>query len=93
MQDVVLSCDILTLRTMATRIPLIDAARCSGCGACIGACAPRVLAFEQRAWRKLTVLQSEALCTGCAKCQGRCWTHAIQMVLPTAASRTTSLKN
>lgn len=73
---------------MATRIPLIDTSRCSGCGACIGACAPGVLAFEQRGWRKVTVLQDEAPCTGCAKCQVRCWTHAIRMVQPGTASHT-----
>jgi NAD-dependent dihydropyrimidine dehydrogenase PreA subunit len=72
--------------TMGTRIPLIDTSRCTGCGACIGACAPGVLAFEHRGWRKLTVLQDEAPCTGCAKCQVRCWTHAIRMVQPSAAS-------
>jgi NAD-dependent dihydropyrimidine dehydrogenase PreA subunit len=78
---------------MATRIPLIDPARCSGCGACIGACAPGVLAFERRGWRKVTVLQAEEPCTGCAKCQVRCWTHAIRMVLPATASQVTAEAN
>lgn len=75
---------------MATRIPLIDATRCSGCGACIGACAPAVLAFERRGWRKVTVLQSATDCTGCAKCQVRCWTHAIRMVLPQSVAQSST---
>lgn len=78
---------------MASRIALIDPARCSGCGACIGACAPGVLAFERRGWRKVTVLQAEEPCTGCGKCQVRCWTHAIRMVLPTTASPLTAEAN
>ena len=88
---------------MATRIPLIDPEhfqgaaihvdRACGCGACIGACAPSVLAFERRGWRKVTVLEAEEPCTGCAKCQVRCWTHAIRMVLPATASPVTAVAN
>jgi len=62
---------------MAARIPVINADRCSGCGRCIAACQPGLCAFEQRGWRKISVLQDSDLCNGCAKCARVC---AIQII-------------
>ena len=64
---------------MATRIPSIDAARCSGCGRCIAACHLPLFAFEQQGWRKVSTLQDSARCTGCAKCVAVCPIDAITM--------------
>ena len=64
---------------MAIRSPLIDADRCSGCGRCIAACEPRLFAFEQLGWRKISVLQDMDPCTGCGKCAIVCPITAITM--------------
>ena len=65
---------------MATPIPKIDAARCSGCGRCISACAPRLFVFETHGWKKTSVLHDSERCTGCAKCAAVCPIDAIVMV-------------
>lgn len=64
---------------MATRIPIVDAARCSGCGRCIAACHLRLFAFERHGWRKVSVLQEGDRCSGCNKCAGACPIDAISM--------------
>jgi ferredoxin len=64
---------------MATRIPIIDGTRCSGCGRCIAACHLRLFAFEQHGWRKISVLQDGDRCSGCNKCAGVCPIDAISM--------------
>jgi NAD-dependent dihydropyrimidine dehydrogenase PreA subunit len=73
----------------ARAIPLIDAARCTGCGRCIAACHRPLIAFETHAWRKTAVLQDAAHCTGCAKCETRCPVQAIAMVAPGPRAVTT----
>ncbi|GAB4211513.1 MAG: hypothetical protein Fur007_01990 [Rhodoferax sp.] len=64
---------------MAKALPIIDPTRCSGCGACLGACEPRVLALVPQGWRKKAQLIDAPGCTGCALCAKRCWTGAIRM--------------
>lgn len=72
----------------ARSIPLIDAARCTGCGRCIAACQLPLIAFETTAWRKTAVLQAPDQCSGCARCGLRCPVQAIAMVVasPVATS-------
>ncbi len=65
---------------MAIHIPKINAARCSGCGRCISACAPGLFVFETRDWKKTSVLHASERCTGCAKCAAVCPIDAIAMV-------------
>ena len=60
-------------------LPDIDPQRCTGCGRCIGACAPHVLALERRGWEKVSVLLDAAACTGCHQCAWRCPFEAITM--------------
>ncbi|NVO05027.1 MAG: 4Fe-4S binding protein [Rhodoferax sp.] len=67
----------------AREIPLIDPARCSGCGRCIAACPLPLIAFATKAWRKTAVLQDLHRCTSCGKCEARCPVGAIAM-LPAA---------
>jgi ferredoxin len=64
---------------MATRIPLINADRCSGCGRCIAACQLGLFAFELQGWRKVSVLQDSDRCNGCAKCAAVCAIQIISM--------------
>ena len=70
----------MTSHRVASRLPEIDADRCTGCGRCVAACEPRVLSLETQAnWRKSAVLQGRAGCTGCSLCAHRCPFEAIAM--------------
>jgi NAD-dependent dihydropyrimidine dehydrogenase PreA subunit len=62
-----------------SRIPWVDAARCSGCGRCIAACPWPLFSFQTQAWRKTVVFQDQGLCSGCARCESRCPVGAIAM--------------
>lgn len=62
-----------------TRRPAIDAARCTGCGRCVAACAPHLISLEVLRWDKRAVLHDAPRCTGCAECAVRCPFRAITM--------------
>lgn len=64
---------------MTAKIPLIDAAHCSGCGRCIAACHLRLFAFERQGWRKIAVLHDGERCSGCGKCAAMCAIDALVM--------------
>ncbi|MFZ4479823.1 MAG: ATP-binding protein [Rhodoferax sp.] len=64
---------------MATRVPDIDATRCSGCGRCIAACQLGLFAFELQGWRKVSVLQDSDSCSGCGQCAVKCTLGVIAM--------------
>jgi ferredoxin len=66
-------------RRAAPRLPAVDASRCTGCGRCVAACAPRVLSLETAAWRKSAVLHNQDGCTGCSLCAVTCPFQAITM--------------
>lgn len=80
-----------SLPTLPKALPAIHTDRCTGCGWCVGVCAPHVLSLQvlpaapQRqggtAWGpKRSQLQDAAGCTGCALCAVRCPFDAIRMV-------------
>ncbi|MBL8372504.1 MAG: 4Fe-4S binding protein [Burkholderiaceae bacterium] len=60
-------------------LPVINPARCTGCGWCVAACPPHVLSLQVQQWRKTSVLDDPAGCTGCARCAVRCPFGAIRM--------------
>jgi Pyruvate/2-oxoacid:ferredoxin oxidoreductase delta subunit len=64
------------------RLPVVDTQRCTGCGRCVGACAPQLLSLEVQHWKKHAVLQGAERCTGCSLCALRCPFDAIRMVRP-----------
>lgn len=64
----------------AKQIARIDATRCTGCGGCIAACKPRLIAFETKDWKKRSVVQDPERCTGCGLCASRCPVGAISLV-------------
>ena len=64
---------------MTTRIARIDAARCSGCGRCISACAFRLFAFETHAWKKTAVMHDADQCNVCGQCAALCVIGALSM--------------
>lgn len=61
-------------------LPVIDPARCTGCGWCVGVCDPHVLSLHASDGRKTSTLDDAAGCTGCALCALRCPFDAITMV-------------
>lgn len=65
-------------------LPIVDPARCTGCGRCVGACPPHVLSLQvgegQRWGPKHAVLHDAPACTGCALCYVCCPFDAIRMV-------------
>lgn len=71
---------------MPPRLPAIDPARCTGCGRCVGACAPHVLSLETVRWIKTAVLHDPAACTGCSDCATVCPFRAIRMRASAPAS-------
>lgn len=59
--------------------PVVDAARCTGCGWCVSSCPERLLTLEVVRWRKTSTLHAPELCTGCALCARRCPFGVIRM--------------
>ena len=64
---------------MPPRLPAIDPARCTGCGRCVGACAPHLLSLQAVRWKKHAVLQDAPRCIGCSECAVVCPFGAIRM--------------
>lgn len=67
-----------------TALPVIDPARCTGCGWCVGVCPPHVLSLHAAGGRKTATLHDAPTCTGCALCAVRCPFDAIAMRRQTA---------
>jgi ferredoxin len=59
--------------------PVIDTARCTGCGWCVPSCHLHLLSLERRGWTKTSVLSDVEACTGCRKCVVKCPFDAITM--------------
>ena len=66
----------------AVQRPVVDAGRCTGCGRCVGACAPHVLSLAVQDWKKRAVLDDPGGCTGCRLSALRCPFDAITMQAP-----------
>lgn len=71
------------------RLPVIDPSRCTGCGRCVGACAPHLLSLETERWVKRAVLHDAERCTGCSDCAVRCPFRAITMRRPPTVAQVT----
>ncbi|HMW22043.1 MAG TPA: 4Fe-4S dicluster domain-containing protein [Burkholderiaceae bacterium] len=67
-------------------IAVVDPARCTGCGRCVGACPPHVLWLERQQWRKTATLGDAAGCTGCGRCVPPCPFRAITLHRPPLVS-------
>ncbi|MFZ2308799.1 MAG: 4Fe-4S dicluster domain-containing protein [Rhodoferax sp.] len=61
-------------------LPYIAAAKCTGCGRCVGACGPHLLSLEVVNWIKTAQLDNDANCTGCSECSDVCPFGAISMI-------------
>ena len=64
------------------RLPVVDTRRCTGCGRCVGACAPQLLSLAVVQWKKHATLSGAERCTGCSLCALRCPFDAIRMERP-----------
>jgi len=60
-------------------LPVIDLARCTGCGWCVAACHWHLLSLEVRGWKKSAVLHDSDRCPGCRQCALKCPFGAIAM--------------
>ncbi|RZI97186.1 MAG: 4Fe-4S dicluster domain-containing protein [Variovorax sp.] len=60
-------------------LPVVDAARCTGCGWCVAACDLHLLSFETVQWRKVATLHDADQCTGCSDCAVACPFGVIRM--------------
>lgn len=60
--------------------PVIDAARCSGCNACIRICPDAVLSLVKDASGAHFYTADASLCTGCALCEDVCDDDAISVL-------------
>jgi len=62
-------------------VPLVDPARCTGCGWCVAACPDHLLELHTQAGRKSSVLPpaQRERCTGCVQCIPVCHFGAIRM--------------
>lgn len=63
-------------------IPVIDSARCTGCGWCVPTCHLHLLSLQPQGWRKFSTLHDADRCVGCRQCELRCPFGAITMVPP-----------
>lgn len=64
------------------RRPVIDPARCTGCGWCVPTCEPALLSLHTVQWKKTSVLHDAHRCTGCSLCALKCPFGAITMQRP-----------
>ena len=60
-------------------LPIVDSARCTGCGWCVGACPDNLLFLEVQEGKKSASLINADVCPGCAKCIPVCNFGAIRM--------------
>lgn len=62
---------------MARGTVAVDAERCKGCGLCVDACQPRLLALDsstlnRMGYHPVQLLDSDGRCTGCGLCAVMC---------------------
>ncbi len=62
-------------------IPVIDAARCTGCRKCVEVCPPQAIVLEEK-----KVQVEEEFCEECGFCAAACPSHAIDIPFPKACS-------
>jgi NAD-dependent dihydropyrimidine dehydrogenase PreA subunit len=62
-------------------LPVINTARCTGCGWCVAACPFKLLSLHPQGWQKKAVLHDADRCTGCKKCAEKCPFGVITMVV------------
>jgi heterodisulfide reductase subunit A len=60
----------------AGKIAYVNAARCSGCGACVTVCAYNAISLDEE--RQIAVI-NEAMCKGCGACAATCRGSAIKL--------------
>jgi len=66
-----------SLSAACSGIPVIDAARCNGCGRCVAACPLRLISLEVHGYRKEAVPGRPEQCVHCGKCMESCPVGAI----------------
>lgn len=61
-------------------LPVVNAARCTGCGWCVASCSDlHLLSLDVVQWRKVATLHDADRCTGCSDCAVTCPFHVITM--------------
>ncbi len=73
-------------RRHASALPVIDPARCTGCGWCVPSCPDHLLSLDIQGGRKVSILHDVPACTGCGRCAVACPFKAWRMEkIPTSA--------
>jgi NAD-dependent dihydropyrimidine dehydrogenase PreA subunit len=57
--------------------PVLDAARCSGCGRCVSACPEKLFSLETAGYRKQAVITEIEQCVLCGACIQVCPVEAL----------------
>jgi NAD-dependent dihydropyrimidine dehydrogenase PreA subunit len=57
--------------------PVLDAARCSGCGRCVSACPKKLLSLETAGYRKQPAISKIEQCILCGACIKVCPVEAL----------------
>ena len=68
-----------TADTRFLNVPVIDAAACTGCGACLRLCPPGAMILRDAGQEDAAYVVDPAICTGCGLCVQVCESSAVEV--------------
>ena len=58
-------------------VPVVNSARCTGCGRCVAACPEKILTLEVTGFRKHAMIMHPDRCNLCGRCIAECPVEAV----------------